>query len=70
MISLILVALTTFVLSFLSSYILDKKNKGKFLVHLKNGIIASASVYIVNMFYNNKTSHYLNQAISTGNPTF
>lgn len=68
--TMIMIAVTTFILSFVSSYLLDRSNRNKVGVHLKNSIVAVIAVYIVNNFFEPKVKSYLNQPISVGNPTF
>ena len=70
MLKYILVGLITTILSFISSFLIDKKNKGKLLLHLKNGVIAIISLYLVDLFISKKPNTYLNQSITTGNPNF
>ena len=70
MLKYLLLGFITTILSFISSLLIDKKNKGKILQHVKNGLIAVLSLYLVNLFIRKKPNSYLNQPISTGNPSF
>ena len=68
--NMIMIAVTTFIISFVSSYLLDRSNRNKVGVHLKNSLVAVISVYIVNTIFEPKVKSYLNQPISVGNPSF
>ena len=70
MLTMIMIAITTFIISFVSSYILDRSNRNKMGVHLKNSIVAVVAVYIVNNIFEPKVKSYLSQPIATGNPSF
>ena len=49
---------------------LDRSNRNKMGVHLKNSIVAVVAVYIVNNIFEPKVKSYLSQPIATGNPSF
>ena len=70
MLKYLLLGLLTTIMSLISSLLINKKNKLKIIHHIKNGSIAVLSLYLVELFIKKKPNSYLNQTITTGNPSF
>lgn len=70
MLKYLLLGLLTTIISFVSSLLMDRKNKLTIIHHVKNGLIAVLSLYLVELFIKKKSNSYLNQPITTGNPSF
>ena len=69
MLKLLAIFILHFILSIVSSYLIDKENSNKFKIHFKNSVIGVVIHYIIEKFFLSD-NHYLKQSIAIGNPNF